>query len=212
MGQSDKTQKAQLDTQNQLAQQQLNATNSDLSQVNSSVAPYLTGNVGFTPQQLAAMNSSVLDQNAAKFNAAGQQVNAQAAARGENGMTPISGVGQNGYGNLAAAKASDLSTGLNTVVQNNAQQALANQMNAASILSGNAQTLAGTTGTFNSGASSALNNVTQAQSNSFLSNLGKGLGAGIGAGGSAAFTGGFGSAASALSGLGKSGTTWANGA
>lgn len=193
MPSSDDKQSKQLDLQNQIAAQQLASTNSTLGQVNGAVSPYLSGTQGFTPAQLAAMQSSVLDQNAQKFNAAGQQVNAEAAARGSNGMTPISGVAQNGYGNLASAKASDLSTGLNTITQNNAQQALANKFNAASVLSGNAQTFAGTAGSYNSGAASALNNVTNAQKSGFLDNFNTAVGSGLGKGVATSLSGGVGS-------------------
>ena len=195
---NDDTQQKQLDMQNQLAQQQLATENSTLSGIKTSLAPYLNGSTGYTPAQLASLNTSVLDQNAQKYNAATQQTNASVAAHGENGMTPISGVAAGQYGSLNTGRASDLSSGLNTVVQNNAQQALANQFNANSILSGNAQTEAGTVGTFNSGASSALNAVTQAQQNSFLNNFTKTLGAGLGAATGAATTGGLGTAASTI--------------
>ena len=76
----------------------------------------------------------------------------------------------------------DLANSLRTNTLNDAQQGLANKFNAASILSGNAQTYAGNVGTYGSGAANALNNVTSAQSNSFLNQFGKGLGSGLGGG------------------------------
>jgi hypothetical protein len=203
MGSNDSTQKNQLNLQNQLQAQQQAKQDALLQQNQTALSPYLSGNIGYTPAQLASLNTSVLSQNAQKYNAAAQQTNAQLAARGENGQTPLSGVAATGYGNLNAARASDLSSGLNTVVQNNAQQALANQFNAASVLSGNAQTYAGNVGTYGSGASNALNNVTQAQSNGFLNNFAKSLGSGFGAVGTA-LTGG--AAGSGLSSAGSAGT------
>lgn len=147
---------------------------------------------------MAAMNSQAIDQNSQRYNEAAQATNAAVSARGENGMTPMSGVAASGYGNLQAAKAGDLANSLRTNTLNNAQQALANQQNAAAVLSGNAQTQAGNVGTYGSGAANALSNVTQAQGQGFMSQLGKGLGAGIGGGLTAAATGGFGTAFSGL--------------
>lgn len=194
MSQPTGSQTAQLNSQNQLQQQQQQAQNQLLQQNNASFSPYLTGNKGFTDQQLAALNSQALDQNALRFNGATQQANAQLAARGEGqGNTPGSGVQATGYGNLQAAKAGDLADSLRTVTLNNAQQGLANQFNAGSLLSGNAQTYAGNVGTYGSGASNALNALTSAQANTWQSQLGKAAGAAAG-GALGAFTGGFGAA------------------
>lgn len=195
MSQSQGSQAGQLSSQNQLQQQQQQAENQLLQQNNTAFSPYLTGNMGFTPQQLAALNSQALDQNALRFNGATQQANAQLAARGEGqGNTPGSGVQATGYGNLQAAKAGDLADSLRTVTLNNAQQGLANKFNAGSLLSGNAQTYAGNVGTYGSGASNALNALTGAQANGFQAQFGKTLGAGLGnavANGAAGALGGF---------------------
>lgn len=202
MSQSTTDQKAQLSSQDQLQQQQQASQNALLQQNNTSLSPYLTGNQGFTPQQMAALNSQALDQNALQYNGATQQANAQLAARGEGlGNTPTSGVQANAYGNIQASKAGDLADSLRTVTLNNAQQGLANQFNAASVLSGNAQTYAGNVGTYGTGANSALNNLTSAQANTWQSQLGKAAGQAVG-GAAGAFTGGFG--ASAAGQLGKS--------
>lgn len=192
MSQSTSSQTSQLNSQNALQQQQQASQDALLKQNQTALSPYLTGNVGFTPQQLAAMNSQSLDQNALQYNGATQATNAQLAARGEGlGDTPASGVQAGAYGNLQAAKAGDLASSLRTNTLNNAQQGLANQFNAASLLSGNAQTYAGNVGTYGSGANSALGNLTQAQGNTWQSQFGKALGSGLG-GAAAAFGGGFG--------------------
>jgi hypothetical protein len=181
MSQSTTSQTAQLNSQNQLQQQQQASQNQLLQQNNTALSPYLSGNQGFTPQQMAALNSQALDQNALRYNQATQDTNAQLAARGEGlGNTPGSGVQATGYGNLQAAKAGDLADSLRTVTLNNAQQGLANQFNAASVLSGNAQTYAGNVGTYGAGANNALGNLTQAQGNGFQAQFGKTLGAGLG--------------------------------
>ena len=181
MSQDTSSQKSQLNSQNQLQAQQQAAQNQLLQQNNTALSPYLTGNQGFTPEQMAALNSQALDQNALRYNQGTQQANAQLAARGEGlGNTPGSGVAATGYGNLQAAKAGDLADALRTVTLNNAQQGLTNKFNAASVLSGNAQTYAGNVGTYGRGASNALSNLTQAQGNSFSSKFGQGLGSGLG--------------------------------
>src|ERR1017187_3377667 len=183
MSQSTSDQKSQLDSQNALQQQQQASQDALLKQNNTALSPYLTGNQGFTPEQMAALNSQALDQNALRYNQATQQTNQQLAARGEGlGNTPGSGVAATGYGNLQAAKAGDLADALRTVTLNNAQQGLANKFNAASVLSGNAQTYAGNVGTYGGGASNALNALTGAQANGFQAQFGKALGAGLGAG------------------------------
>ena len=181
MSQDTSSQKSQLNSQNQLQAQQQAAQNQLLQQNNTALSPYLTGNQGFTPEQMAALNSQALDQNALRYNQGTQQANAQLAARGEGlGNTPGSGVAATGYGNLQAAKAGDLADALRTVTLNNAQQGLTNKFNAASVLSGNAQTYAANVGTYGSGASNALSNLTQAQGNSFSSKFGQSLGSGLG--------------------------------
>jgi hypothetical protein len=195
MSQSTSSQKSQLNSQNALQQQQQAAQNQLLQQNNAALSPYLSGNQGFTPQQLAAMNSQAMDQNALQYNGATQAANSQLAARGEGlGNTPGSGVQAGVYGNLQAQKAGNLSNSLQTVTLNNAQQALANQFNAASVLSGNAQTYAGNVGTYGQGANSALGNLTQAQGNTWQNQFGKALGSGLG-GAAGAFGGGFGAGA-----------------
>lgn len=208
------TQQQQLNLQNTLQQQQLAQQNQYLSQVSGALAPYLSGKgQGFTPAQLAAMNSQAIDTNATQYNGAGNQVRQALLARGENGQTPLSGTGVAGISGLLSAKAGDLANALRTNTLNDAQQNLSNRFNAASVLSGNANTLAGNVGTFGSGASSALGALTQKQisdqQNSFLATLargfGGGLGAGLGGGVSSGLTGGIGTA---LSGLGKGNFGW----
>ena len=108
-----------------------------------------------------------------------------------------------GIAGLLSGKASDLANALRTNTLNDAQQGLANKFNAASILSGNAQTYAGNVGTYGSGAANALNNVTTAQGNSGFNKFLGGLGSGLGSGISAGLTGGLGTA---LSGLGTAGS------
>jgi hypothetical protein len=196
MGSNTDTQKQQLSQQNAAQTAAQTAQNATLAQVNKSLSPYLSGTQGFTPAQLAAMNSQDLDQNAQQYNAAGNQLRQQLLARGEGGNTPLSGTGVAGIAGLLSGKASDLANSLRTTTLNNAQQGLTNQFNANSILSGNAQTQAGNVATYGGGANSALNAYTQAQANSPLNKLLGGLGTGIAAVGTAGLAGGLGSALS----------------
>ena len=210
---SNKPQTDQLNLQNTLQQQQLAAENQQFQQIQSSLAPYLSGTQGFTPQQQALMNSQALDENASQYNGAGQQLRAALNARGENGANPVSGTGVSGIAGLLSGKASDAANALRSNSLANAQQALTNQFNANSILSGIGNTYAGNVGQFGSGASSALSNLTQQnianQQNSFLANLSRGLGAGLGGGlGSAAGAGLSGGIGTALSTVGKGNFGW----
>lgn len=213
-GSGTSSQSDQLKLQNQLQQQQLAQQNQYLGQVNSAVSPYLTSQgQGFTPAQLAAMNSQAIDQNASQYNSAGQQLRQALLARGESGQTPLSGTGVAGISGLLSGKASDLANALRTNTLNDAQQNLTNRFNAASVLSGNAGTLAGNVGVFGSGANSSLSALTQKQiadmQNSFGARFASGLGAGLGSGisglATAGLGGGIGTALSSLGKLGKGG-------
>jgi hypothetical protein len=213
MSQSTGSQTAQLNSNNQLQQQQQASQNQLLQQNNTALSPYLTGNQGFTPQQMAALNSQASDQNALQYNGATQAANAQLAARGEGlGNTPGSGVQATGYGNLQAAKAGDLADALRTVTLNNAQQGLANKFNAASVLSGNAQTYGQNVNTYGQGANAALGDLTQAQGNTWQSQFGKAFGQ-VAGGAAGAFGGGagasaFGNLGTAVSKIGSGNWGW----
>jgi hypothetical protein len=209
-----KTQDNQLNLQNSLQQQQLAKQNANLDTVNNSLSPYLTQQgQGFTPQQLALMNSQAIDQNSAQYGGAGNQLRQQLLARGETGQGPASGTFAAGNSALLSGKASDFANALRTNALANAQQGLTNRFNADSIMSGNAQTLAGNVGTFGSGANSALGALTQKQiadqQNSFMANLSRGLGAGLGSGlGGGLSTGLTGGLGTALSTVGKGNYGW----
>lgn len=198
MGSNTSTQSAQLSQQNASQAAAQAAQNATLGQVNTSLSPYLSGNQGFTPAQMSALNSSALDQNAQQYNAAGNSLRSTLQARGDNGATPLSGTGVAGIAGLMSGKASDLANSLRTNVLNNAQQGLTNQFNANSILSGNAQTQAGNVSTYGSGANGALQSYTTAQANSPLNKFVGGLGSGLASGLASGATGGLGSALSTV--------------
>lgn len=195
------TAQTQLNLQNQLAAQQQAAENQRLNTVSAAVSPYLSGNVGYTADQLAAMNSQALDQNAQRYNQAGAATRSNLLARGDSGQTPLSGRGVSDIATLQSGKASDLSNSLRQVTLNNANQALTNQQNAVNALNGQAQTLSGNVSNYNSGAQSALGSyVTAANAPGFFQSLGTSLAGGVGKGLGAGISGGVGTA---LSGLGS---------
>jgi hypothetical protein len=195
------TAKNQLNSQNDLQNQAFTSQMGTLNDLKGHLSGYLSGNQGFTPQQMATMNSQAINQNAQKYNQAGTSVRNALNARGINGsQTPGGGATAGTLAGLYGAKASDLSNSLNTVQLQNSQQALNNQFNASSILSGNAQTLGGSVGTFGQGANNALSQYVQASNNGFMGNFSRGLGMGLGGAAGAGLTGGLGSALSGLSG------------
>lgn len=191
------TAKSQMDLQNKLTQQQLDMQNKTLSEIKSGVGKYLSGDIGFGQDALSNMQSSFLNNNALQFQNAGSAVRDALTARGANGSLPVGGSYTRGLSSLMGAQASSQAQGLQNLAIQNAQQALANKFNAGSLLSGNAATLSSNVGTFNSGASSALEQYIKAKNsgplNTFLGGLGQGLGGGLGA----YMTGGLGGVSSA---------------
>lgn len=180
----------ELQMQQQAFQQQMQ----QLSMLNGAFSKYLSGNVGFSPQALAGMQSQFLNSNSSTFNQAGQQVREALAARGSGtGQLPTGGDYTRGIAGLMGAKAQSQSQGLLGLQVQNQQQALQNMFNAGNILSGNAATLTGTQGVAGNAASSALNSYINAVNapgfgTAFAGALGSGLAAGA--------TGGIGTLAS----------------
>lgn len=187
-------------TANSQRQQELNmqtqafkTQQSQLKSLQQSFSPYLSGNKGFSPQAMAAMQSQFLNSNNSTYNQAGQMVRSALGARGEGtGANPVGGNYAAGLSNLLGAKAGSQSQGLLGLQVTNQQQALQNQFNAGNILSGNAATLTGTQGVAGSAASSALNSYITASNSGFLGSFQNALGKGLGAGVSSFATGGLG--------------------
>lgn len=192
--------KKQMNQQNQLAQQQLDMQNKVLNQINAGVGKYLSGDIGFDPSTLANMQSSFLNNNALQFQNAGSAVRDALTARGADGSLPVGGSYTRGLSGLLGAQASSTSQGLQNLAIQNAQQALANKFNAGSLLSGNAATLSGNVGTFNQGASNALNQYMQAANSGFGASFMRGLGGSLGGGVGSLATGGLGGIGSMLGG------------
>lgn len=181
----------------QMQQQAFHTQQQQLADLKKAFSPYLTGNIGFSPQQLSAMTSQFLNSNNATFNQAGQQVREALGARGEGtGANPIGGSYVRGISGLLGAKAGSQSQGLLGLQVQNALQAIQNQFNAGNILSGNAATLTGTQGVAGSAASSALGDYIRAANTGFGSSFTNAFGSGLGSGLSGFYTGGLGKALS----------------
>jgi len=187
---ADEQRKQELKMQQQAFDQQ----QKDLADLKAATSKYTTGQgQGFTPEQLASMNSGVLGQNAAGLNSASSSIMSALRARNPGGL-PQGGDATRGFENLYGSVASDLAGGLNNVRLQNAQQSLANRFNALNLQSGNAATLTGTQGVAGAGASSALNSYVTAANSGLLQQFASGLGSGLGAG----VTGGIGKGISGL--------------
>jgi len=195
------TSKDQLKLNNQLQQQALDQQKAIRDQIMGSVGKYLSGNIGFDPQQLAIMQSQFLNQNTANFNQAGSAVRSALASRGAGGGDiPVGGDFVRGISSLEGAKASSQSQGILGTNLANLQQALTNQFNAASVASGQSAQLGNNIGVFGSGANNALNQYVQASQSGFMNQLGKGFGSALGQGIGAIATGGIGAS---LGSIGK---------
>lgn len=199
---------AQRQQELQMQQQAFDKQMAQLNQINQAMSPYLSGQIGYSPQLYGAMQSQFLNQNAAQFQNAGQAVRQALMARGGGqGNQPISGDYTRGISSLMGAAASSQAQGILGLNQANAQQALQNQFNAGQLMMGGAGVLGQTQGVAGSGASSALQSYVQAKNQGlmqqFMSGLGSGLGAGLGAG----FGTGIGNV---LSGIGKGAAAFPN--
>jgi hypothetical protein len=165
-----------------MQQQAYNDQKQRLAQLQGAFQPYTQGaGVGFDPAALAAMQSQILNTNAGTFNSAGNQVRSALLSRGSGGGNlPVGGDYVRGISGLMGAQASDLSSNLNSLRIQNAQQALTNRFNAGSLLSGNAATLTGTQQVAGAGASNALSDYIKASNSGFLSSLATGFGGALG--------------------------------
>ena len=137
---------------------------SQMQDVKNAMQKYLSGNIGFDPQQLAAMTSQFMGQNANDFNQARAGVTSLLASRGAGGgQTPVGGDYTRGMSGLFGSEAQSLAGGMNSIRMQNALQALNNKFQASNVLSGNAAALSSPISTFGSGASNALNQYMSAE-------------------------------------------------
>lgn len=193
------TSKEQLAQQNALQQQAFDLMKQAQSTVSSAVSPYLSGNVGFDPQQLALLKSQFLNSNAQNYQTAGQNVRTALLRSGSaDSSAPVGGDYVRGIAGLQGGLASSTSSGLANIDLQNLTQALNNKFNAASLINGQAAQLTSPISTFGSGANNALSNYVQSQQNTFGNMLFKNFGSALGSGLGAGVVGGLGSEASTL--------------
>lgn len=185
MGKGSGTAKEQLDLQNKITADQLAQQKAIRDKILASTEKYTTGaGEGYDPAQFAAMISQFLNQNSQTFNAARGQVISSLNTRGVGGgEAPGGGDTTRGLENLEGARASSQSQGILGANIENLQQALTNRFNALNVQSGQAAQVGGNVATFNSGASSALDDYIKAKNApGFMQSLGQTLSAGVGGG------------------------------
>ena len=153
------------------------------NQVGSAVGKYLSGNIGYDPQQLALMKSQFLNQNAAQYQQAGAATRTALLRSGSaNGTGPVGGDYVRGIAGLQGGMANNASSGIANINLQNLQQALNNKFNAASLINGQAAQLTTPISSFGQDASSALNSYNTAANSSFGATLGKSFAGTIGQG------------------------------
>jgi hypothetical protein len=186
--------KTQMNEQNALQRDAYNLMKQRQNEVEGSVGKYLTGDVGFNPEQLALMRSQLLNQLSSNYNQGGKNVMTALARRGSvQSGAPVGGDFTRGIAALEGGMASDRSSGLANIDLNNLQQALTNKFNAASLINGQAAQLASPISTFGAGSSNALNQYMTAANSGFGASFMRSLGSGLGGGAASFITGGFGS-------------------
>lgn len=149
-------------TQNQLAQQQLNMQMGQLNSVNSTLDPMIA-NGGLAPGVQNAMTSLVMNQLPQTFNQAQGQINNNLVARGITGgqMGAGGGAAAQQYGQLAAMQGALQQQGLSNI-QLQKQGALMGDLG---LKMGVGSQFGQNIGTFNQGASNALNSGVTAANN-----------------------------------------------
>lgn len=148
-----------------------------IDSVNAALGPYLTPQgQGYTPQQMAYLNSQMLANNNTAYNSAGSNLRSLLGSRGEGtGALPPGTTYSAPFAALESARSSDQ---MNAFRQNelaNIQQALTNKFNAAGITAGLGGQYGQGVGQFGSNATSAGNAATNASlygpGNLFLNTL-----------------------------------------
>lgn len=180
-GKGDGTAQQQLDEQNKLQQQAFTAMQAQQKQVNDAVSPYLSGNIGFDPSQLASLRSQFLNQESQNYNQAGKNVRTALMQRGSlNSTQPVGGDYTRGIASLQGGLASDTAAGLTNINLQNLQQALTNKFNAASLVNGQSAQLTSPIASFGSGASNALDQYVFAANQGFGNSFTKAFGGALG--------------------------------
>lgn len=172
-----------------LSAQQQAKQDSYMSQVQSAVSPYLSGNVGFDPAQLAAMKAGFVDNVGNQFQSALANTKMDIARRGGGGMMPSGGMEGRTFGNLEAARAGTTSMGLRDIDLQNLQRMLANKQWATGVLGGMATSL--NPAQYQAPNANLFNVMAQSQANSGLGSFLKPFLSSLGQGAASALTGGL---------------------
>jgi hypothetical protein len=159
--------------------------NNLLDLIKNSTSQYLSGDVGFNPQQLALMRSQFLNQTTKSYAGAKSNLMSMLQSRGAaGGNMPSGGDAVRGLSGLEGSYASDRSSGLANIDLSNLSQMLSNKWNAIGALSGGAGQYGSQANMFGSEGSNALNTYSDALKSGFggqfMSTLGKTLGSGLG--------------------------------
>lgn len=179
----------QLEEQNKLQREAFNLQKAQLASLKGALeARYLTGDEGFSPEQMALLQGGFLDDIAGAKQSAGRNVRSALGSRGfGGGDLPVGGAFTRGVAGLESAFGTAKAQGIRDIRLANIAQALTNKFNTANILSGNAATLSSPIASFGSGAANALNQRIYAGTapgifGQFMGSLGQSLGQGLGQG------------------------------
>jgi hypothetical protein len=105
-------------------------------QVTGAMSPYLSGNIGYTPEQMKALNTQGMAQTSQGYDSAESNLRAALLAHGEGGGQPLSGEAIGNMAELQAGLANQTSSMRNSNLLSSYNQALTNKFNAANAMMG----------------------------------------------------------------------------
>jgi hypothetical protein len=172
---------AQLTLQNALTADQLALQKKFSGPVFDELLPFLKGDQGFSPLQLALMRARTLNQQSQGFNAAQGSVFDVLRSRGfQGGSLPSTGDAARNLSSLFGMRARSRADAMQNIDLQNLQQMLANKMNTASLFMGIAPSFGNQAVGFGANAGNALGtyaDATKPQPSPWFGVLGAGLGA-----------------------------------
>jgi hypothetical protein len=124
--------------------------------ITAAMTPYLSGDVGYTADQMKALNNQGMTQLSSGYDDAYSQMRAALLRGGEGGDQPMSGPGATNVAELQAGLANATAGMRNTNLLSSYNQALVNKFNAAGAMMGTASLAGQNFGTSTSGTQAAL--------------------------------------------------------
>jgi hypothetical protein len=124
--------------------------------ITAAMTPYLSGDVGYTADQMKALNNQGMTQLSTGYDDAYSQMRAALLRSGEGAGQPMSGVGNTNVAELQAGMANATAGMRNTNLLSSYNQALANKFNAAGAMMGTAQLAGQNFGVSTGGSEAAL--------------------------------------------------------